>query len=187
MKIRQIVFALAFIAPLVTLPIEGFFNAPTEFVALSPEINNEWTPGAEWVDWRNGMSYSTSLFDQTVWMTANFSGISNQMSYQEAETAAPEGWRLPTSEEWNELLTTAGFSSDPNQIIPEAYYLFNFESKGYHDPLMGAIGVNEVGYFWVKSTDKEIGNYISVPNRELKYNRGKTSTAAKMAVRYVKD
>tara|TARA_R110001599_G_scaffold130560_1_gene305816 strand:+ start:636 stop:1199 length:564 start_codon:yes stop_codon:yes gene_type:complete len=187
MKIRQILFALAFITPLVTLPIEGLFNSPDEFVVLNPEINNEWAAGGEWVDWRNGIAYSTAEFGEVVWMTANFKGTSKQMSYQEAEMSAPEGWRLPTTEEWNSLLKRVGFSADPNQIIPEDYYLFKFESEGYKDPLMGTIGVNQVGFFWTKSSDEKIANYISVPNRELKYNHGKISTTAKMAVRYVKD
>ena len=154
MKIRQILFALAFITPLVTLPIEGLFNSPDEFVVLNPEINNEWAAGGEWVDWRNGIAYSTAEFGEVVWMTANFK---------------------------------VGFSADPNQIIPKDYYLFKFESEGYKDPLMGTIGVNQVGFFWTKSSDEKIANYISVPNRELKYNHGKISTTAKMAVRYVKD
>lgn len=187
MKIRQIFFALAFITPLLTLPIDGLLNSPEEFVGLSPEVNNDWTPGDNWVDWRNGIAYSTAEFGDMVWMTANFKGTSKQMSYQEAEISAPDGWRLPTSVEWEKLLEKTGFSSDPNQVIPENYYLFNFESEGYKDPLMGAIGIGQVGFFWVKSSDNEIGNYISVPNRELRYNHGKISRTAKMAVRYVRD
>mgnify|MGYP003133836203 CR=1 FL=1 len=187
MKIRQILFVLAFITPLMTLPIKGFFNSPEEFVMLSPEVNNNWTAGDDWVDWRNGMTYSTQEFEGVVWMTANFMGSSKQMSYKEAEIAAPEGWRIPTIEEWNKLLEKTGFSSDPNRVIPDDYYLFKFESEGYHDPLMGRIGVNQVGFFWTKSSDNEIGNYISIPNRELSYNHGKISSIAKMAVRYVKD
>jgi|GEM_PF-4240522 len=187
MKIRQILFALAFITPLLTLPIDGLLSSPEEFVVLSPEVNNAWVPGSQWVDWRNGEAYPTAKFGESVWMTVNFKGASKQMSYIEAEMSAPEGWRLPTSDEWNKLLERTGFLSDPNQIIPEDYYLFNFESEGYKDPLMGRIGVNQVGFFWVKSSNKEIGNYISVPNRELRYNHGKISTTAEMAVRYVKD
>ncbi|WP_323757160.1 hypothetical protein [Roseivirga sp.] len=187
MKTRQTLLVLAFITSLLALPIDGLLNSPEEFVSLSPDINNEWTPGDKWVDWRNGMAYSTVEFDDVVWMTANFKGISKQMSYQEAEVSAPTGWRLPTSEEWIKLLERTGFSSDPNQIIPEEYYLFNFESEGYEDPLMGMIGRNQVGFYWTQSSNKEIGNYISVPNRELRYTHGKISTTAKMAVRYVKD
>ena len=184
MRLRQIFFAIAFITPLLTLPVDGLLFSSNE-EALSPEVNEMWMPGMEWVDWRNGISYTTNSFEKDVWMTENFKGTATLMSYQEAVEAAPEGWRLPNSEEWERLFTTTGFTGSPNDLIPEAYYEFNFQSEGFNDPLVGLSSVNEAGMYWVESSEKD-GNYITVPNRELKYKHGKTSKSAKMAVRYVK-
>ena len=185
MKLRQIFFAFAFIAPLLTLPIEGTLFTEELEESLSPEINNEWLPGAEWIDWRNGLSYTTESFEGTVWMTKNFKNVLSLMTYQEAVNAAPEGWSLPTAEEWDDLFKLTGFEGKPNDLIPSTYYNFNFQAEGFEDPLVGITEVDRSGMYWAESIDVE-GDYINVPSGQLKYEYGKTSKLVKMAVRYVK-
>ncbi|PIQ49018.1 MAG: hypothetical protein COW03_07150 [Cytophagales bacterium CG12_big_fil_rev_8_21_14_0_65_40_12] len=185
MRLYKIFFTLAFLTPLLTLSLDGFIYTKKEAKSVDVSINDNWLPGAEWVDWTNGMSYKTIDYGKNVWMTKNFEIGGELMDLATATQQAPEGWRVPTVEEWKILLAQFGFGGDPNSLIPSAYYTFDFKSAGHVDPVLGLIEVGESGMFLALSEDGE-GHSILIADRELNYKEGVLPKGAKLAVRYVR-
>ncbi|MFT6828970.1 MAG: hypothetical protein ACJA2S_004777 [Cyclobacteriaceae bacterium] len=185
MKFYKLFFALAFLTSLLTLPLDGFIYTKEEAKSLNMTINDNWLPGDEWVDWTNGNVYNTVDYGSNVWMTKNFIVEEELMDLETSINQAPEGWKLPTVEEWKAILSQFGFGGDPNSKIPKAYYTFNFSSAGYVDPILGATNVGEAGVFLALSESGE-GHYIMISDRELSFTEGVLANRTKLAVRYVR-
>lgn len=126
-----------------------------------------------------------------------------------AENACPEGWRLPTDEDWKNLETQLGMSSsDANKkdwrgniakrMLTEYDNApaLNLLLGGYYTPnmTMGMTGYRFMGskaYYWTASTDTDKGESFYI-FRECLYNnngirRQSTTDAFFMSVRYVRD
>jgi hypothetical protein len=185
MKIYKVFFTLAFLTPLLTLSLDEFIYTKEEAKSLNMSINDNWLPGAEWVDWTNGNVYNTVDYGRNVWMTKNFELQGELMDLETAINKAPEGWRIPTVEEWETLLSHFGFGGDPNSQITKAYYTFGFSSAGYVDPILGKTHVGEKGMFLAMSENGE-GHHIMISDRELNFTKGVLPNRTKLAVRYVK-
>ena len=185
MRFYKLFFTLAFLTSLLTLSLDEFIYTKEEAKSLDISINDNWLPGAEWVDWTNGKVYKTVDYGRNVWMTKNFELQGELMNLETAINKAPEGWRIPTVEEWETLLTHFGFGGDPKSLITKAYYTFGFSSAGYVDPILGETNVGEEGMFLAMSKNGE-GHYIMIPDRELNFKEGGISKGTKLAVRYVR-
>lgn len=91
-----------------------------------PDPNEDWVPGEEWIDIRDGQAYATVQIGNQVWMAENFNFLpdsgswvyENNMNYtsvygrlynwETALKACPDGWHLPLQEEWQELIDHLG-------------------------------------------------------------------------------
>ncbi|MDR2999913.1 MAG: zinc ribbon domain-containing protein [Fibromonadaceae bacterium] len=71
----------------------------------------------EFVDNRDGARYRTVKIDSKIWLAENLNYGKSYYSFQEAMTACPEGWHLPSFREWYELLSNAGKNSNFHQIF----------------------------------------------------------------------
>lgn len=110
-------------------------------------------------------------------------------TFEGAKKAAPEGWRLPTDEDWNRLEAALGSSSDKLQQYgwrgaaglamqqDEADSGLNLLMGGYYNTYFDANGdganyrhIGSFGYFWsqTKDTSKE-GEYYFY--RKVMYDR----------------
>jgi uncharacterized protein (TIGR02145 family) len=103
-------------------------------------------------------------------------------TYEEALNICPLGWRLPSQEEWRELLEagTADVSVDGNRtIIPGAYFFkdknywgiqnigepgFNVKPSGYQTPIGGFSHLGRYAYLWTATDadDPENANAMAV-------------------------
>ena len=103
-------------------------------------------------------------------------------TYEEAINICPLGWRLPSQEEWRELLEagTADVTVDGNRtIIPGAYFFkdknywgiqnlgepgFNVKPSGYQTPIGGFSHLGRYAYFWTATDadDPENANAMAV-------------------------
>ncbi len=169
---------------------DGYYSssASTVFKSVDPEtaltgIEGE-RPSGE--DYRTVLVPATSL----EWMAENLytkgSGISYEgcavmdsvfgryYTYEEAVTACPAGWRLPTADEWDLL------GSDALSLMADASFMgtrlwkhyagitvtnqfgFNAIPVGYTDLSTGTVnntGIKEYAAFWTADSSKEFAQY----------------------------
>lgn len=193
------------------------------------------TKTGTFIDSRDGNEYKWVRYGKLDWMAENFrydlqdevncmlydgEGITGNLdvnkygrlyTYKGAQNACPEGWRLPTDEDWKDLEMQMGMSeSDANKwdwrgnvalkmmAIYENVTDINIQMAGYYTPhmVMGLSGCRYYGvygYFWTSTSDnvegKENGFYIF---RKFIYNSGNifrqsTTDEYGMSVRYVRD
>lgn len=101
-------------------------------------------------------------------------------SYEEAMSICPEGWRLPTNDEWSALAATAG-SSPAAALMGNAY--FNEELMWEFWPKVGEItnatGLGAIPVGYVMLGNKENGTYPTALFKGAKeYSMFWTSTPA---------
>lgn len=109
-------------------------------------------------------------------------------SWESAQLAAPEGWRLPTSAEWQSLkqeLALTGIVPIPFEI-KSGYYDFDFISAGRKHPVLGYKDLGKVAHFWSGDRSRNIATYFKVEDRELEMNSGKIDIQTQLSIRYVK-
>ncbi len=135
----------------------------------------------------------------------------NPMTLEDAIASAPEGWRVPTDEDWQKLEKTLGMkNTDANGFRGEgvAYSLISKDSEselgldfgGGCFPIInfGWIEINldyvgEHGYYWTSTIDDTYQeDYPMAYYRRVTVNYGKVSRACMRAdsylsVRWVKD
>ncbi len=185
-------------------------------------------------DTRDGNEYKWVRYGDLDWMAENFRYDLNNDSqckwylddndkkvdvkkygrlytYTAAKNACPDGWRLPTDEDWKNLEMTLGMSEkDANRCDERGNIAsrmltrydetcdLNIILAGYHDPwlAMGASGFLRIGIYglyWTASQDTEQGKgdgYFWY--RKFVYNkdyiiRQSTTNEMLFSVRYVRD
>ena len=193
---------------------KGYSNASVSvsFSAIDPETSVSGITGE--TSLINGNKYYVTNIDGTTWMANNLygtqSGISFYLSsvtdsflgrfytWEEALTACPEGWKLPTAQEWDALGTDAcALMVDaavldkqiwpywPNMVITNTKK-FNAIPAGYVDRTGGdsnVQGYSSYAIFWTATeadNDASLAQfrYIYSDNPEVQRgNGGKTSLA----------
>ena len=172
----------------------------------------------QYTDSRNGTTYGWVRFAGLEWMTSNLQydtgDVTNCTAYQPygwqsgtelslenvkkhgylytlegAQQAVPEGWRIPSDEDWQALESALGMSqkelsekgwrgSNTSEILQQVGTgsQLNVKLSGYFTPytIMGTIGyrfMGAYGFYWTSSADKDkLGSYYFY--RKLVYNSG---------------
>ena len=127
-------------------------------------------------------------------------------SYEGAKQAAPDGWRLPSDEDWKNLEIALGMSkSDAGAdgwrgsyqatlMHQEDGTQLNMEYGGFLDGNSTAYNlkfyfIEAFGYYWTSTSDEKAGTAFF---RKIKFNSGKvyrhtSTTNNMMSVRFVRD
>lgn len=198
-------------------------EAPTDQIA--PSATGTFT------DERDGETYNWVRYGNLDWMAENYRynlfDDNNCRLYQKDEkdidvtkygrlythtgalNACPEGWRLPTDEDWKNLEMQMGMSaSDANKMDERGNIAMRMVSQydnqpainillaGYYMPQMtgGMTGdrfLGAKGYYWTASTDTEKGESFYIFRNFLanssSIRRQSTTNDYMMSVRYVRD
>lgn len=158
-----------------------------------------------WDDYKNIFSSSESDYMYETYMPE----YGNLMTYEDALASAPDGWRLPTDEDWKNLERSLGMGGEVNQIgwrgnvaglmmqSGEGTELnlqlgggiiwsasFNLELKFMH--------FKEYGYYWTSTVDESYTDFQAVYYRKLCFGkkaveRRATKSSRLMSVRWVCD
>lgn len=137
--------------------------------------------------------YKTCQIGSTIWMAENFLVMGNEFaSYEKAVRSAPQGWRLPTIADYQDLIceikgvtNKTGAALKSTSKWKNGLDLFGFNAT----PIKMDDG-NQVVYFWLKgdSGDPELPRLcISLDNEfdEIQFMRTEASDVN--CIRYVKD
>lgn len=141
----------------------------------------------------------------------NIPKYGNLLSYEEAVECAPEGWRLPTDEDWQKLEKALGMSgkdanslgwrgngvSDMLQQCNEGTEL-NMQFSGAllwtasYGLELSFMHFKEFGYYWTSTVDNSYTDYQAVYYRKLCYGNSKVErqvmrTNRYLSVRYMRD
>lgn len=198
-------------------------EVPTD--AIAPSATGTFT------DERDGETYNWVQYGNLQWMAENFRyNLYDETSCrlytkdeQEvdvnkygrlytntgAQAACPEGWRLPTDEDWKNLEMQLGMSSSDADKMDyrgniAKRMVSEYENKpalnlifgGYYTPnmIMGMTGYRFMGskaYYWTATTDKDKGENFFIYRQCLAGNnsvcRQSTTNSFYMSVRYVRD
>lgn len=114
-------------------------------------------------------------------------------TYIAAKDNAPAGWRLPTKEEWQELIEKFGGAK-----IAGKYLLYN-GSSGFNAQLGGDMKVdgsferlNQYGFYWSSNISKTLigenhAYYIFFSSKSNEVGNNHTKQSSGLSVRYIKD
>ena len=99
--------------------------------------NENWHVGKDWIDARDGKPYKTVQIGNQIWMAENLNFITDSGSWyylnneclgnmfgrlynwETACKSCPEGWYLPTDDEWKELEIYLGMSP---KVVDDLWY-----------------------------------------------------------------
>lgn len=125
---------------------------------------------------------------------ANYGKLYN---WYEANSACPNGWRLPSEEEWNDLVNSLGGellaggklkSSDgwnsPNMIDNNLSGFNALPGGGYIDNTFEGIGNNT---YWWSSSQSPLAYYAKLKNSSIEYEDGLMDRTFKLSCRCIKD
>lgn len=199
-------------------------EAPTD--AIAPSAVGTFT------DARDGETYNWVRYGNLEWMAENFrydladkeancrlyeidhravdiKKYGRLYTHTGAVSACPEGWRLPTDDDWKNLEMQLGMSAgDADKMdyrgniayrMVSAYDnkpALNLLLAGYYTPnmSMGLSGYRFMGvkaYYWTATTDKDKGSEFFIFREMLANNptvrRQSTTDSFFMSVRYVRD
>jgi len=156
----------------------------------SDDSNN--SPKNQFTDNRDGQTYETVKIGNQTWFAENLNydaigsqcygnNNSNCFSYgrlysaNSALTACPDGWHLPSSDEWKELfdylggINTAHVFLAPGATLQGNLVGFNLLSSGQKGA--NFLSLNTKGYYWTSSPTGIPGsykNYEYIPNTSIK-------------------
>lgn len=93
--------------------------------------------------------------------------LGNYMNYRQALDNCPEGWRLPTDEDWKELERAVGMTAVDDLGWRDGGGLALMSADGLHLTLCGALhalsiatyekcNVGDQGYYWTATIDKSM-------------------------------
>lgn len=157
-----------------------------------------------------GAYYSIFSESQIEELTNSYSPIyGNLMQYEEALKSAPEGWRLPTDEDWKNLEKTLGMNSGSNdegwrgQIADRMMQADGGAELGLqlgggiiwtasYGMIMDFMHFQEYGYYWTSTLGESHTGYTVAYYRKIAYGQKKierrTSDIARyFSVRWVRD
>ncbi|MBQ1913322.1 MAG: hypothetical protein II171_07165 [Bacteroidales bacterium] len=195
---------------------KGYYNASasTNTRVIDPETSLTGLSGER----AAGGAYRTVSLNGLLWQAENLYEENTGASYEDspvvdsvlgryytwtqAQTACPEGWRLPTAAEWDALGEEAG------RLMANAFFLeermwpiniqfeinnetgFNAIPAGYRDNTAGyyaQAGYGEYALFWTadEDGDKAEYRYIFGKNPQIQKGKGDKNTLA-LSVRCVK-
>ena len=185
------------------LAFTNFGAKNTSPITTLPEISNITSsfPKKEFTDYRDLQKYPMLKINNRWWMgknlnfkTANSSCYKNQnecsnlgmlYTWDDANTACPKNWRLPSEEEWSTMLRSA---YGKNQECPNCYAaLIENGISGFEGKLGGFkssngssyFTKNNYGYYWTgTATDSLSAEYFvfSQPKRYLNKSTGLKSS-----------
>lgn len=132
----------------------------------------------------------------------------NLMTFEDAMDSAPEGWRLPTDEDWKNLELHLGMGKAVNAIgwrTGAAQLMMQKEGTELNMQLGGGIiwtasyymilkfmHFKEYGYYWTSTIDESYKDFQAAYYRKLCFGknaveRRATKTSRLMSVRWVRD
>lgn len=195
--------------PLVTPDATGTFTDTRD--------NNQY----EWVrygglDWMsNNLRYFSATGNSSVYeLEARFEGEENEVNrllpeygylydFEAAETACPQGWRLPSDDDWKSLekvlgmqepeLSARGTRGDYQGYLMQEGSGLNMRAGGFYSKYTVAFVANYrffgvYGYYWTSTADTD-GFYFF---RKIEYssdrvNRESTMVSNRLSIRCVRD
>lgn len=195
---------------------KGYYNASasTTTRVIDPETSLTGLAGQR----APGTHYRTISLNGLFWLAENLYEENTGASYQDspvvdsvlgryytwtqAQTACPEGWRLPTAAEWDALGEDAGRLMVNAMFLEERMWPINIQFEitnetgfnaipaGYQDDNAGYFaqtGYGEYAMFWTANEDGEKGvyRYIFGKNSKIQKGKGDKNTLA-LSVRCVK-
>ncbi|MBN1924838.1 MAG: hypothetical protein JW798_03300, partial [Prolixibacteraceae bacterium] len=107
-------------------------------------------------DWlTSNLAFETpesKCFEDENWIDCNTYG--RYYTWETALNACPEGWKLPSVDEWNMLLTELGGGNNAYQKLtnnnPQGIQL---KTGGYYYDKSTFVNTGEYGYFWTSTPD----------------------------------
>lgn len=174
---------------------------------------------------KNGSPMTDAVYYDAVWGQSNYFSRSrreqlkaeyipkygNLMMYEDALASAPEGWRLPTDDDWKNLERSLGMGSDVNNkgwrgSHAASLMMQGDEGTGLNLMLGGAMMMTttfvamsydlwyegEYGLYWTATTAPEYTDFTGVYYRKITPGTGKverqvSKTDKYMSVRWVRD
>ncbi len=134
----------------------------------------------------------------------------NLMSYEDAVASAPEGWRLPSDEDWQKLERTLGMNNTDSRGWRGNGVAYKMQEKNSGCELGLLIGgscaylqnlgtvqqtlkwVNEYGYYWTSTIEPDYDDFTMVYYRKIAAGDGRVSrecmrSECLLSVRWVRD
>lgn len=159
----------------------------------------------------NGWSWSDALSDseKAEFMENTYPVYGNYMTYDEALESAPEGWRLPTDEDWQKLEAILGMkNTDTEGMRGNIGYTMQQSGTGCELGLQAGGGFiweavygwkelnlgekEEFGYYWTSTPSDPIDEnpqayYRKICSVNSQVGRNHTGTDRLFSVRWVRD
>ena len=130
---------------------------------------------------------SASDFEKQKYTLDNLEKYGMLYSYEGAQQAVPEGWRLPTDADWKKLEAAHGYLCKPFGLLYGGYFTKNTAATAYN----GNRFMGSWAYFWTATKDShKVGEYYFA--RKKFYNNQEMErlsiepTAYFLSVRFVR-
>lgn len=118
-------------------------------------------------DPRDGQHYPLVIIGNQTWIGSNLkfdiAGSScynnnckqygRYYTYAMAENACPEGWRLPTADDWNKLTEELGGSEKAYNILVDGDFKMKLDGYKYNNNKFE--GVGDYGYLWIDKGEEK--------------------------------
>jgi len=147
-------------------------------------------------DQRDGKTYKTVKIGDMIWFAENFNYEGEgKYDFETAKKICPEGWHLPTEDEWN-LMTLYASSYADDGLESSGKYLKAKEGwkdydgeSGNGEDLFGFAALPGGSFWWsaTKCDDENLVWTFSMSDYSDEVQRGNTWVGDKLSVRYVKD
>ena len=188
-------------------------NLGQRMSSLDQEIKDTFhnIESGEFTDKRDNQSYKTVKIGSQIWMAENlrYAGVKqysvngnrkNDVEYgylyewKEAIQACPDGWHLPTKEEFSSLLSYVGSDSIGSKNLRATSwsngsdkYGFSALPAGYYYPGSGYTGLGLYTYFWSRTDTVSSQNAYSLDMDTSKARIGGTNMTVAISVRCIQD